>query len=129
MWLGRRGEIPFGRLPKILPKMQKAFPRLCHSLLQGIPPRDLRHSAAHDVAPLRPIGLDGMKVGASPQGLAPSPHHGLPHTNDLDHLNPDLLLNASMATKPGSTVGGAPDPAVGQSRVRSLPGALFIDFT
>ena len=26
MWLGRKGEIPFGRLPKILPKMQRTFP-------------------------------------------------------------------------------------------------------
>ena len=88
MWLGRKGEIPFGRLPKILPKMQKTFPRLCHSLLQGIPQRDLRPSSGEDIPPLLPVGLDGTGVGAlgaraSPQGLAPSPHYGLSYTNDF----------------------------------------------
>ena len=109
MWLGRNGEIPFGRLPKILQKMQKTFPRLCHSLLQGIQQRNLRPSSGEDIPP---VGLDGTGVGAlgaraSPQGLAPSPHYGLPNTNDSGCLNPEPLPDASIASKPGSIVGGA----------------------
>ena len=42
MWLGRKGDIPYGRLPRILPRMQKMFPKLYHPLLQRVPQSDLR---------------------------------------------------------------------------------------
>ena len=81
------------------------------------PPRsttDLRLNFKEDIPPLLPVRLGGTGVGtlgacASPQGLAPSPHYGLSYTNDSGCRNPDLLLDSSMAIKPGSTVGGALD--------------------
>ena len=114
MWLGRKGDIPFGRLPRVLPTMQKTFPKLCHSLLQVVPQSDLQPPPKVYIPPSQPVGLEGTGVSAlgacaSPPALTPSPHYDLSYANNSGPHDLDLLLGSSAATKPGSTVGSVPD--------------------
>ena len=114
MWLGRKADIPFGRLPRVLPTMQKTFPKLCHFLLQVVPQGDLQPPPKVYIPPSQPVGLEGTGVSAlgacaSPPALTPSPHYDLSYSSNSGCLNPDLLLGESSVTKPGSTVGSALD--------------------
>ena len=94
--------------------MQKTSPKLCHTLLQGVPQSDLRPPPKVYIPPSLPVGLDGTGVSvlgarASPPELTPSPPCDLCYANNLGPHDLDLLLDGTSASKPGSTVGSALD--------------------
>ena len=87
---------------------------VCHSLLQVVPQSDLQPPPKVCIPPSQPVGLEGTGVNslgacANPLALTPSPHCGLSYANNSGPHDLDLLLGNSLATKPGSTVGSAPN--------------------
>ena len=112
MWLGRRGDVPFG----ILPGMQKKFPALCHSLLNLGPAGQAEGDHSSTKIPSLPITMPDSPVVSALNPWSGNPEfdlelgHNLYHLNNPNSHNLELLHNITLApTKPGSTFGSALD--------------------
>ena len=110
MWLGRRGEIPYTKLPGLLPKMQGSFPRLCHSLLTEA--GDSHQLRVRGSSPLTRNLPKSETITTSIGPLCPMmppPPPPPPTLFDCD------LIGAGTITNPISTLGDVPDRQWGNS--------------